>query len=107
MFTQAQLRKTSEILYHTVTSKDVKLRYGLSKRAEIMAALKRGEKVGGYRVQFILRARNAIVDTLMEVGQEFNTANPHDLVSLQDFGDVLTTTLKQLHTVADKKAEEK
>lgn len=96
MYSDAQLRACAAILYQVVTSEAVKLRWGEEVRSRLAAAEKRGEKIGGYRVEFLTASRKAVLRTLVAQADAFNRQFPHDRCSQVDFLDILNGVAKDL-----------
>jgi len=99
--TEQDLKRLVALLRTVRTSKEIKLRYGAMQRQEIKEKLNKGEKVTGYRVQWLRESRDRIIKMLGEMAQEFNDKYPHDCISVADLGDVCISVLYYL-----KKAQE-
>ena len=93
-FSQAQLRGVAAILYDVVTSETVKLRWGRQVRDRLREAERRGEKISGYRVEWVRATKQALVKTLSAQAAAFNTQYPHDRISTLDFLDALEGTAR-------------
>lgn len=102
MYTDAQLRAAAGILYQVVTSEAVKLRWGAGVRDRLAAAEKRGEKIGGYRVDWLTASRKAVLKTLIAQGAIFNREYPHDRAGTTDFLDVLHGVARDLRRASTK-----
>jgi hypothetical protein len=92
----------SGILYAFATSKDSRLRYGAGKRKEMQAALDSGQKVSGYRAEWILRSVEDVLRVLIKSADRFNSTYFHDYISVDDMRDVLVSTINRLDKTSSK-----
>jgi hypothetical protein len=97
------IENVANILLFVVKSQAIKLAYGTRKREEIREKLKKGIKCTDYRAGWLMDSRSRILDTLAEVGNTFNARFPHDCASVQDFVDILQSTMNQLIAGANRK----
>lgn len=95
-FTDAQLRAVAAILYDVRTSDTIKLRWGREKRDQLRDAEKRGDKLDGYRAEWLKSCRHEVLMALSKSAEDFNEKYPHDRISTQDFIDVLSGTARAL-----------
>jgi hypothetical protein len=100
--TDDQIKAAAKILRDVVTSDQAKLQFGVSKRNEIRDAIRRGDKVTGYRVDWLRKTRDRVIETLQQAAKEFNETHKHDRISVTDLHDVLTTT-QYAYEIASKK----
>lgn len=91
----AQIQKVVEILTSARMDKQVKLRFGYRQRDAMVAKMKANETMDptDHRYAWLKETRDGLVAYLGTQGHKFNTANPHDCVSLQDFLDALNSTM--------------
>lgn len=88
--------KASQILLKFVTDKGAKLKYGLMRRAEMFEEIAKGVEPTGYRAEWIREAIRAVMKTLVQKAEEFNTKWPQDCISTKDFLDVLVTATDRI-----------
>lgn len=93
----------AKVFYNFVTSKDKRLQYGIKERARMKDAIKKGEKVSGYRPEWIIETANAVISTLITSSERFNNTHFNDLVSVDDLVDVLNTASHKLTNMGKKK----
>lgn len=91
-----------DILHKFVTSKEQRLKYGAEARADMQKDLKAGKKVEGYRADWIIKAMDEVVKTLVKSAERFNNTYFHDMISVDDMKDVLTSAINKLNN-ANKK----
>ena len=103
VFTEDQLRAVAAILREVRTSMAAKLRWGERVREELRAAEARGEKVTGYRPDWVVQSRRRVLELLQECAKEFNATYPHDCISVADYQDVLLGVSRALQRVTEKK----
>ena len=81
-----------EILYRFLTEEELRVRFATKNRDAMRASIKLGEEPKGHRVEWVTAVSNALVDMLMECGEQFNQLYPYDTVLVGDYLDVLATT---------------
>lgn len=84
------------ILLKLITDKEARLRYGMKKRAEMIAAVQRGEEPTGYRAEWLKETVRAVFRLMASQAAMFNTVHPRDRISTNDFIDVLNTAIGKL-----------
>lgn len=94
-----------DVLHKFVTSKEQRLKYGAERRSEMQAAIKDGKKVEGYRAEWILRAMDDVIKVLVKSAEKFNNTYFHDMISLEDMKDVLTSSMNKLNNASKKKKD--
>lgn len=100
--TKKQIYAAAQVLKECVTSKDVKLRWGALQRQILKDRLERGDKTGGYRVEWIKKTRLEVVDVLQKSAKNFNETYKHDHISAQDLLDVLNSTINSFQVVTKR-----
>jgi hypothetical protein len=95
----------ADILYKFVTSKEQRLKYGATARQDMQKALKDGKKVEGYRAEWILKAMDEVIKALVKSSEKFNNTYFHDMISVDDMKDVLTSAINKLNNLSKKKSE--
>jgi hypothetical protein len=101
------IENVGNILHFIVNNQDIKLAFGTRKRDEMRDKLKKGIQPNDYRASWLMSARSEMVNTLEKLGTVFNKRFPHDCASVQDFVDILQSTMNQLVNVANKKTGKK
>lgn len=101
------IKWAAEVLEKAVVTERLRLKRGLMRRAQMAEALGRGETPPGRgetppgpRMDWLLEMRGRIIDVLQQGAKEFNEANPDDLISVVDMGDVLTNALHAIKVFA-------
>jgi|SRR5882757_7674532 len=92
-YTDEELYEAIAIVKNVVNSEEIKLEFGRQQREIIKRKLKNGEKVSGYRVEWLQDTVGDIAGCLAESADRFNTQNPHDKISLSDLVDALATAM--------------
>ena len=69
---------------------------GAGLRAEMQAALARGEPPIGYRAEWLRATAHAVVALVARAGESFNVDHPDDAASLADLLDTLATARTML-----------
>ena len=88
------------VFYKLVTNKEARLKYGAEQRQKMQEALKAGQKIGGYRADWILETMDDIMETLIEASERFNNTHYNDLISVADLKDVLTSVISKFNKKA-------
>lgn len=102
MIDEKQIDFACGLLYKFVTSKERRLKLGSEKRAELQKQIAAGEKVTGYRAEWLFGSASRVLDILIDCASEFNISYPEDMISVQDLKDVLATTSAKLDQVKRK-----
>jgi hypothetical protein len=99
MLTNQQITFVVEVLYKARTDKQVKLRLGTRQRARLLEAIN-ADKLDktDYRYVWVNEARQEIFKTLRSEAVRFDSAHPHDSISVADFVDVIESVLLVLKT---------
>ncbi len=100
---ETRCKFASDVLYKFVTSKESRLKYGATKRQEMQQSLKAGKKVEGYRAEWILKAMEDVMRTLIKSSEKFNNTYFHDMISVDDMKDVFTSALNRLNNINKNK----
>jgi hypothetical protein len=100
-----QLQALADYLLLITTDSGVKLRWGYQQREQMRQVLQKGQVPKGYRADWIKKTKMALIDTLHREAEVFNDTYRHDLISVNDMADALSTTLETLR-VACRKIEE-
>lgn len=95
-YSHEQLETIAASLREVVSSKEIKLAWGSLKREELRRAVADGKQVSGYRAEFIIRTKRAIIEVLEEEAVRFNRTYKHDCISSADLCDVVATLLLSL-----------
>lgn len=77
-------------------------KYGAERRAEMKAALDRGERVEGYRAKWIIDTMYKVVDVLGKSAETFNNTHYNDMISTNDMVDVLNSAIHKLKQSPDE-----
>ena len=75
---------------------ETKLQRGLNRRQSLLAMSRAGVVMATPRVEWLNTTANRVLGVLAEMAESFNEANPDDMISLQDFIDVLAGTARIL-----------
>lgn len=96
MTDEERCKFAANIFYVFATSKESRLKYGATKRLEMKKALKNGQKVQGYRAEWILKTVDDIIKTLIKASEKFNNTHFNDMISTDDLKDVLSSTVNKI-----------
>jgi hypothetical protein len=88
------IKGIAKLLYGVRTDEQVKLRYGARVREHLKAKLKGGEKVSGYRAEWLLSSRKEVVLFLGSLADHFNQEHPHDRASVADLTDICAAVMQ-------------
>lgn len=86
-------------------SKEKRLLYGATQRQKMKEALAKGDKVEGYRAEWILGTMQEVIRTMSVQAEKFNTTYYHDMISVNDFVDVLTSAINKINQIKDDKSK--
>ncbi len=78
------------------TSASVRLARGASERKRVLKALKAGEDVQSYRLDWLRSATAEVVDQLAHIAQRFNDSYQFDQCSVADLMDLLDMATEKL-----------
>lgn len=92
-FTKEQLQSIVSVLYKARTDKQVKLRFGLRQRQNMLDSIRNNTHTDLYRYRWLVETRTEIIKMLGENAEKFNARYRHDSMSVQDFIDILESTL--------------
>lgn len=81
------------VMKRLTASQHVRLQNGARMRKEIRAAIQRGERPTGYRVEWLRDSGYEIIKTLTKIAKQFDKEHLQDKASVQDLMDVITTAL--------------
>lgn len=90
-------RYATEVLHKLVTNKESRLKYGAEQREKMQSALKAGQKVKGYRAEWIIDTMDEVIGVLIKASERFNNTYFNDMISTTDLKDVLTSTLSRFN----------
>jgi hypothetical protein len=94
-------QKTNAIFTQIASNTHERVEHGKHLREEMRQTLARGERVTGYRADWIDSTAHRVADVLGQAALEFNETNVDDMISGEDLGDVLATVMHRLKTVSD------
>lgn len=98
-----RMKFATNVFYKFVTSKEARLKHGATQRQEMQKALKDGKKVDGYRAEWILKSMDDVIKALVKSAEKFNNTYFHDMISIEDMKDVLTSAINKLNNASKKK----
>lgn len=101
---EKRCRYATDVLYKFVTSTESRLKYGATKRQEMHKSLQAGQKIEGYRADWIMKSMEELMKTLVKSAERFNNTYFHDMISIEDMKDVFTTALNKLNKINKKKS---
>lgn len=96
----------ADVLYKFATSKEKRLKYGAEQRAIMQQALKDGKKIETYRTEWIIKSMDEVIKVLIKSSERFNNTYFHDMISVDDLKDVLTSTINKLNNLSNKKKQQ-
>ena len=96
MSEEEQIAYIQEVLRTVAIDDQARLKRGLQLRDEMHAAIARGEEPRGYRVDWLERSVQRVIQVVLGCGEEFNTLYNDDKASQADFADILLTAMQRL-----------
>jgi hypothetical protein len=88
------INEVARIISSCGSNQKIRLQRGIKRRRLMAEAIERGEPVSGTRVDWLVSTYLEILNTVGRCAEKFNSENPDDLISNDDFGDALLTTLR-------------
>lgn len=97
-----QIKAVTEVLYKARTDQQVKLRFGVRNRLELVAAIRNGKSedyASHPRFQWVKNTKDAAIQLMNEKSKEYALTRPHDAISLQDMIDCAEALLNTLRAI--------
>lgn len=103
---KAKMRFAVNIFAKLSISKEKRLLYGATQRQKMKKHLERGEKVEGYRAEWILGTMQEVIKAMSIQADKFNHTYYHDMISADDLQDVLTSAINKIKQFKDNKTKD-
>ena len=100
--TNEQLVDAAVSLYGTVTNSQLKVDFGSRLREANRKMLEDGITPENYRMEYLKEARLECIDLLQKMSVDFGGRYMHDSLSVQDFVDILNSTVYMLREAGQK-----
>lgn len=94
MTEQERIEFTVSTFVNILRDNSLRLQRAEQRREHALAGLDQGHE--NYRIVWIKDSVIRVLGTLEEIAREFNEGNPAEVCTLQDFGDILQSTLRTL-----------
>jgi virulence-associated protein VapD len=92
MLTNEELDYTVTTFVNVVRANKSRLRTSLRNRERAHEDLEKG--LANERIEWVRESVMVMMDTLEEIARKFNEKHPNDLCSVDDFKDILMSTLR-------------
>lgn len=90
--------RACKVIVSARTNRDVRLRFGARKRAELLEQLRVGDlDKNDYRYQWLKASKTRVIAMLGDLASEFSLRYPHDAASLDDLIDIVESVLLQFN----------
>lgn len=97
-----QLKNAIITIQRVKGRRSLRLKRGLMRREQMRQIIEAGIEPTGPRADWLRQTANRLIQELGVAAEEFNAANPDDLISANDFVDAMTTAIGVIKSATEK-----
>ena len=98
-----QCKYAASVFYRYVTSKETRLKNGAKLRQKIKTAATKGKKLNNYRTEWFKGLSDDVLRLMIKSSEKFNNTHFNDMISTNDFLDILESLTLRIKTQVKKK----